>query len=588
MTDCDIVIRGGTIIDGSGGNPYVADVGICDGVVTVIGSVQGDAAEVIDATGKLVTPGFVDVHTHYDGQAIWSDRLDPSSRHGVTTVVMGNCGVGFAPCRQEDHELLVSVMEGVEDIPEVVMTEGLPWNWETFPQYLDALEARPRDIDVAAFLPHSPLRVYVMGERGANREAANAEDLAEMQRLIGEAIDAGALGFATSRVFFHRRRDGALIPSVESDWSELFAIGDAMARKGAGQLQIVTNVGEGVYDEEIAMLAEFAKKTGRPVTFTLAQTNSDRDAWRRALAAVESAKANGLSLIPQVFPRPVGMIMGLDTSVNPFTLCPTFRDELAGLPLTEKVVRMRDAAVREKLLNETPDEEGMPLFQMARSWDLTFPLQSPLDYEPSRERSIEALAAQAGVTSPEYMYDALLGDGGHAKFLMAVANYAEKSLDVVLEIMRHPDAILGLGDGGAHYGVICDASYPTFVLSHWTRDRNGEKLSIPEAVAALSRKPAEAIRLLDRGLVREGYKADINVIDYDRLQLGMPYMVSDLPGSGKRLMQGATGYVATIVSGEIILRNDKPSDALPGRLVRGAQATPGKPEPTGEQANRSA
>ena len=575
MSNFDVIIRGGTIVDGSGGAPYVADLAVKDGKIAQIGTIEGSADEVIDATGKIVTPGFVDLHTHYDGQAIWSNRLSPSSQHGVTTVVVGNCGVGFAPCRKEDHATLVSVMEGVEDIPEVVMTAGLPWDWETFPEYLDALDGRARDIDMAAYLPHSPLRVYAMGARGANREEATPEDLAEMQRLMAEALDAGALGFATSRVFVHQTKDGVNIPSYEANQRELFAIGQAMAEKNAGLFQIVVNIGE-VYDREIAFLTDFARQTGRPVTYTLAQTNTDSTSWQRTLATIDAANAEGLKITGQVFPRPVGLVMGLDTSVHPFTFCKVYEDELAHLPMVERVAKMRDPEMRARLLADEPHDPSQPIYLMARMFDRTYPLDSVADYEPPVGRSITELAAAAGVSPVEYVYDLLLEKDGYQMIYAAMANYADRNLDAVLEMMRNPNVVVALGDGGAHYGVVCDASYSTFLITHWTRDRKGERLPLAEAICGLTRRPAEIGGLLDRGLLAEGYKADINVIDYDRLEVLMPHMAQDLPGNGRRLMQNARGYVATLVSGEVILRDDQPTGTYPGRLVRGMQKDPAK------------
>ncbi len=575
MADFDIIIRGGTIVDGSGNEPFKADVAVKDGRIARVGTVEGAAAEVIDATGRIVTPGFVDLHTHYDGQAIWSNRLAPSSRHGVTTVVVGNCGVGFAPCRPADHDLLIAVMEGVEDIPEVVMTEGLPWDWETFPEYLDALDRRARDIDVAAYIPHSPLRVYAMGERGANRDEATPEDLARMQELVCEAIDAGALGFATSRVFVHQTLQGVNIPSFEANQRELLAIGEAMGRKGAGLFQLVANIGE-VYDREMAFLVEFAQKTGRPVTYTLAQTNTDSTGWRRTLDLFDAANAQGCKITGQVFPRPVGLVMGLDTSVHPFTFCKVYEAELAHLPLAERVAKMRNPEMCARLIADEPHDATQPIYMMARDVARCYPLRTAADYEPDTSKSIAQLAQAAGVSPTEYLYDYLLEQDGYSLIYAALANYADGTLDPVLEMMNNPNVVVGLGDGGAHYGVVCDASYSTFLLTHWTRDRAGERMPLATAVRGLTREPAEVAGMLDRGLLAEGYKADINVIDYDRLEVLMPYMLQDLPGNGRRLFQEASGFVATIVSGEVILRDDTPTDAFPGRLVRGMQKDPAR------------
>jgi N-acyl-D-amino-acid deacylase len=573
MSDYDLIIRNGTIVDGSGTRPFAGDLAVRDGLIAKVGSVTGSARTEIDATGRIVTPGFVDIHTHYDGQAIWSERLIPSSQHGVTTVVLGNCGVGFAPCRPQDHGLLVSVMEGVEDIPEIVMTSGLPWDWETFPEYLDALDKRRRDIDVAAYLPHSPLRVYVMGERGANRDAATDEDLAEMKRLAADALDAGAIGFATSRLVAHRTGHGEQIPSYAAAEQEILSVGQAMREKGSGLLQMVTDIHDR-YDPDIAFLERFATETGRPVTFTLAQVNWDPQAWRRALRMVDRAVTNGEKVTAQVFPRPVGMILGLDTTLSPFSLCPTYVSELAGLPMADRVARLRDPAIRARLLAETPDDPSTPIYLMARDWDRIFPLNTAADYEPPRDQSISALAAEAGVTPLEFIYDALLDKGGYALFYAALANYAEQTLDPVFEMMGNPNVVIALGDGGAHYGVVCDASYPTFVLAHWTRDRDGAKFALADAIKGLTRTPARTVGLEDRGLLAEGYKADINVIDYENLTLHAPHMIDDLPGGGRRLMQEADGFVATIVSGTVIQRDGHPTGDLPGRLVRGTRAQP--------------
>ncbi|SNS65774.1 N-acyl-D-aspartate/D-glutamate deacylase [Sphingomonas laterariae] len=572
MAEFDLVLRGGLIADGSGGDPQVGDVAIRGDRIVAVGAVAGQGAREIDVAGRVVAPGFVDIHTHYDGQAIWSDRLNPSSQHGVTTVVVGNCGVGFAPCRPGDHDLLINVMEGVEDIPGVVMAEGLDWHWESFPQYLDALEARPRDIDIAAYLPHSPLRVYAMGDRGAAREAANDDDLARMRTIAKQAIEAGALGFATSRTFIHRTAAGQQIPSFDASQAELEAVAMGLADAGDGIIQAVLDVPMRSWDDEIAMLRAVIRKTGRPATFTLAAPNSGPRLWEPVLAMLDDARAEGQQLSAQVFPRPIGMIAGLELSTNPFSLCPTFQ-AIAQLPLAEKVARMRDPDFRAKLVREAP-ADGHPLTQMGRAWDWMFLLTDEPDYEPALDKSVSAIAKARGVTPEEVAYDLLLEDDGHAMLLIALGNFFEGRLDAVQAMLDHPNVVVGLGDGGAHYGVICDASFPTFTLQHWVRDRTGSRMPLGQAVKMLAHDPARTVGLHDRGLIAPGYKADINVIDLDRLRLCKPEVRYDLPAGGRRLDQRAEGYDFTIVSGAIIAERDTPTSARPGRLVRGTQSAP--------------
>lgn len=573
QTKPDLVIRNGTILDGGGGEPFKADVAIADGRIIAIGVVEQAGERELDATGLLVTPGFVDIHTHYDGQAIWSDRLNPSSSHGVTTAVLGNCGVGFAPCRPADHDLLIRVMEGVEDIPGVVMAEGLSWNWETFPQYLDALEARHRDIDVAVYLPHSPVRVYVMGERGANREAATPEDLTKMREIAREAVAAGAIGFATSRVVVHRTADGAAIPSFQAAREELEEIGSGMADAGGGIIQLVPDLptAEG-WIPELQRMVEIGRATGRPITFTLGAGNSGPPIWRDALKLLHAARAEGISIAAQIFPRPVGLIAGFNLSTNPFCLTPTYKT-LAQLPIEEKIERLRDPEIRARIIAEKP-EQGHPLAVMGRSFDWMFPLTEPPNYEPALQDSIGAQARALGKSPEELAYDHLLTANGHAMLLVALGNFPNGSLDDLAELIGDDAVVLGLGDGGAHYGMICDASYPTFMLSHWARDRKGLKIALPAVIKSLTSDPAGVVGLKDRGRIAVGYKADINVIDLERLTLHAPKVVFDLPAGGRRLDQSATGYTATIVAGEIISTNGTPTGHLPGRLVRGARRQP--------------
>ncbi|MGC2652594.1 MAG: amidohydrolase family protein [Mycobacterium sp.] len=568
----DLIIRNGTIVDGLGSEPYVADVAVCDGVITAVGAVDGDAGREIDATGLLVTPGFVDLHTHYDGQAIWSERLTPSSAHGVTTVVMGNCGVGFAPCRQEDHDVLVDVMAGVEDIPGVVMTDGLPWTWETFPEFMDAIEARRRDIDVAAYLPHSPLRVYVMGQRGADREPATAEDLAKMRALAKEAVEIGAVGFASSRLTIHKTESGSPIPSYDAAREELEEIARGVVDGGGGLLQFVPDLPGGGYQPVLQTVFDVAEDVGLPLTFTMVVTNVGEPSWPDAITMIEKANAAGGDVTAQLLPRPIGLVIGLQLTANPFVLYPSYR-AIAHLPLAERAAEMRKPEVRARILADKPGE-GHPILYAAQMWDWIFPLEDRPDYEPDPSTSIAARARARGVSPMEEAYDRLLDDDGRAMLLVATSNLENYSLDTVGELLHRDDVVLGLGDGGAHYGMICDASYTTFFLAHWARDRKAGRFSVSEAVRELTSVPARIARLADRGRIAVGYKADLNVIDHAGLQLHKPIISHDLPAGGSRLDQTAEGYVATIVSGEVIAENGVPTDARPGKLIRGRQPVP--------------
>ncbi|CDO09449.1 amidohydrolase [Mycolicibacterium cosmeticum] len=569
----DLVIRNGTIVDGSGEEPYDGDVAVTDGVITAVGTVPGSGSRDIDATGLLVTPGFVDLHTHYDGQAIWSDRMTPSSAHGVTTAVMGNCGVGFAPCRPADHETLVDVMAGVEDIPGVVMVDGLPWTWETFPEFLDALDARRRDIDVAAFLPHSPLRVYVMGRRGVDREPATAEDLAQMRKLAAEAVEVGALGFASSRLTIHKTESGQPIPSYEAGHDEIEAIALGVKDAGGGLIQFVPDLLAADYEGALQAVFDVAADVGLPVTFTLAIGNAGPALHLDALRMVEKANTDGGQITAQIFPRPIGLVIGLQLSGNPFITYPSYR-ALEGLPLAERVTQMRKPEVRERILNDSPAGDGHPLMFAVQAWDYIFPLGDPPNYEPDPSDSIAARAAARGVSPAEEAYDRLLDDDGRAMLLVTLANFRDGSLDTVADLIRRDDVVLGLGDGGAHYGMICDASFPTYMLTHWARDRATGRLGVAEVVRELTTVPARVAGLADRGRIAVGYKADLNVIDHDALRLHKPTVAHDLPAGGRRLDQAADGYVATIVSGEIIAERGKPTAARPGKLIRGRQPAP--------------
>ncbi len=573
----DLIIRNGTIVDGLGGEPYVGDVAVRDGVIASVGSVNGAAAgREIDATGLLVTPGFVDLHTHYDGQSIWSERLTPSSAHGVTTVVMGNCGVGFAPCRQSDHDVLVDVMAGVEDIPGVVMTDGLPWTWETFPEYLNALDGGQRDIDVAAYLPHSPLRVYVMGQRGADREPATPDDLARMRALAKEAIEVGALGFASSRLTIHKTESGSPIPSYDAAREEIEEIAKGVVDGGGGLLQFVPDIPSGGYQPVLQTVFDVAEDVGLPVTFTLVVANAGDPTWEDAITMIEKANANagagGPQFTAQLLPRPIGLIIGLQLTANPFVLYPSYR-EIAHLPLAERVAEMRKPEVRARILADKPGV-GHPILYVAQMWDWIYPLGEYPDYEPDPADSIGARARARGVDPMQEAYDRLLDDDGRAMLLVATSNLANNSLDTVGTLLHRDDVVLGLGDGGAHYGMICDASYSTYFLAHWARDRKAGRFSVPEAVRELTSVPARVAGLGDRGRIAVGYKADLNVIDHAALRLHKPVIRHDLPAGGRRLDQTAEGYIATIVSGEVIAENGAPTDARPGKLVRGRRPSP--------------
>ena len=571
----DLVIRGGELADGRGGPLRQADVAVADGRIAAVGRFEGRGREEIDARGKLVTPGFVDVHTHYDGQATWDSRLQPSSWHGVTTAVMGNCGVGFAPVRPEHRARLVELMEGVEDIPGTALHEGLSWRWESFADYLDALAQRPRDVDVAAYLPHGALRVYVMGERGARLEAADADDLQRMRALSAEAMRAGAIGFSSSRSVNHRSIKGEPTPSLRASEDELQAIAAGLQDAGSGLLQFISDFVQPSMEEEFGMLTRLVQASGRPLTYSLAQSFRAPDGWRRLLALTEQANARGLSITGQVAPRPIGVLLSLQGSRNVFTGCASM-DALAGLPLDDKVARLRDPALRARILTEYAHAERDPLVPRFGAFERIFAFgdDGQPDYEPPPHRSITALAAQRGVTPAELAYELQLAHDGRTFLFAPFANYADGHLDVCHDMLAHPNTVPGLGDGGAHVSVICDGSFPTYLLQHWGRDRARGRFDLGWLVKRQTADTARTVGLLDRGVVAAGYRADLNVIDMDRLDVGVPTMVADLPAGGRRLLQRARGYDATIVAGVPTYRDSDATGALPGRLVRGPQAAP--------------
>ncbi|MBL6616228.1 MAG: amidohydrolase family protein [Reyranella sp.] len=562
-----LVIRGGTIVDGTGRKPFVGDVAVVDGKIVEVGTVTIKADQEIDAKGLLVTPGFVDIHTHYDAQAIWSNRLDPSSWNGVTTVMMSNCGVGFAPCKPHEREVLVALMEGVEDIPEVVMTEGLPWNWETFPDFMNRLGERQYDVDIVTQVPHAAIRVYVMGQRGADREPATDEDRREMARLVAEGIEAGALGFSTSNAIAHKTLAGKPTPTLASAEEELAVIAEAVGKTGKGWVQIITDFDDPV--EELTRLRRVAARSGRPMSLTLAQREGKPGHWKLLLDMIEDANKDGVKLLAQIMGRQIGINFGFEISLNPFCERPSYK-AIANLPFEERLQRLQDPAVRAAILAEkTPDAS---LERRLNTWDRIFELGTPPNYEPPLEASMAARAKAAGVPVEEFVYDLLLKDGGTTILFRPVTNYVDGNLDACLEMMKHPNTVMGLGDGGAHYSFICDSSTTTYTITHWTRDRTrGEKMPIEWVVKRLSSDPARTIGLNDRGVIAPGYKADLNVIDYNRLNVGPLHVVYDLPAGGRRLNQRTEGYVATILSGTPVYREGEATGALPGRLVRGPQ-----------------
>ena len=566
--DYQLIIRGGTVVDGSGGKAMSADVAISDGLIVEVGRILGTAEEEIDAGGLIVTPGFVDVHTHYDGQITWENRMAPSSNHGVTTVLMGNCGVGFAPCRTGDQDLMIRLMEGVEDIPHAVMAAGVPFNWTSFPDYLDALEKRRSDVDFAAQIPHSPLRVYVMGERGANLEPANEQDLAQMRRLVTEAIEAGALGVSTSRNLFHRFRNGKLAPSIHSELAELKALAGGLKDAGDGVFQCIPDIdGDGA--DEVRLLEAIAEGCGRPINFSLIPMPNKPANWDIYVDAVRTAPDRGLRFNAQFLPRAMGVLFGLDLSFHPFSLNPSYR-ALADLPLAEKVEKLQDPELRARILSEEPEDPN-PAFEGLIKAGLTlYRLDEPANYDFAEEESLQAEAARTGRPLADVIYDALLESEGRA-ILCAYGSSVRDTLARAAGLIGEDNMIVALGDGGAHYAMICDAAYPTYMLAN-RLGRQG--LDLPRLVKSLTSQPAESVGLLDRGRIAPGYKADINILDPERIVLHRPQIQADLPAGGKRLRQEADGYVATLLSGTVTYRDGVPTGALPGKLVRGTRTAP--------------
>ncbi|MEM7254587.1 MAG: amidohydrolase family protein [Pseudomonadota bacterium] len=563
----DIVIRNGTILDGTGTEAYLGDVAVANGKIVGIGaSVDGRGHREIDAQGQLVIPGWVDAHTHYDGQATWDAEMTPSAWHGVTTIVMGNCGVGFAPAKAEQHGWLIELMEGVEDIPGAALAEGLEYNWESFPEYLDALESQSRTIDVAAQMPHHALRVYVMGERAVNNEDATADDIATMARLTGEAINAGALGFTTSRTYVHRTSKGDHVPGMYAAPDELVGIAKGM---GGGAFGMISDFVD--EDADMAWMRRVVAESGRPLWFLLTRWDHEGDKWKRMLDRTAAAAADGLDIRAQVANRPIGALMSLAGSLHPFIGHREYK-AIAHLPVAERAAKMREKAVRLAILSEERNVKSPFMKTVTQDFHKLFPLVEPLDFEPTADKSVQAIAEREGRTPAEVAYDLLsAGDGGQT-FFFPLVNYGEGDLEVVRAMMTHPQTLLGLGDGGAHCGVICDASMPTTLLSHWARDRQrGDKLPLEWLVKRQTADNADYFAMHDRGRLKAGLRADINIIDFDQLNVGLPHIVHDLPAGGRRFVQRAKGYTATLVNGEVIVENDELTGRRPGRLFRGGR-----------------
>jgi N-acyl-D-aspartate/D-glutamate deacylase len=568
----DLVIRGGTVVDGTSGPARDADVAIDGDRITAVASQLGRGRREVDARGLLVTPGWVDIHTHYDGQVTWDPYLTPSCWHGVTTVVMGNCGVGFAPARPDRHEWLIGLMEGVEDIPGTALAEGLRWEWESFPQYLDALARTPRALDVGAQVPHGAVRAYVMGDRGARNEAPTSDDVARMAAIVRDGIAAGALGFTTSRTLLHRAVDGEPVPGTFAGEAELFGITRAMGAVGHGVFEMAADLMP--EEPELDWMERLARDTGRPLSFACLQNDLDPVQWRRLLAASERAAAGGVRLVPQVAARPTSLLLGLQSSAHPFVAHQSYR-AIAHLPLAERVARMREPATRRAIVDEEPVFDDPRAAFVATTFHKLFPLGDPPDYEPDPSQSVAAIAARSGRPAAEVAYDLLLERDGRALLYLPLLNYSDGDFEAIRTMLLHPESVIGLGDGGAHCGLICDAGTPTFLLTHWVRDRRrGPRLPLEWVVERQTRRTAALYGLRDRGVLAPGMKADVNVIDFDALALQAPEIVFDLPARGRRLIQKAAGYRLTVKSGRPIFADGAPTGTLPGVLVRGPQPAP--------------
>ena len=572
MTTYDLVVRGGTVIDGNGTRPRTADIAVVDDTIAEVGSVAGRGRLEIAADGALVTPGFVDIHAHYDGQATWDHHLTPSSWHGVTTVVMGNCGVGFAPVRPSDHGRLIELMEGVEDIPGSALHEGLTWEWQSFAEYLDAVAAVHHDIDLAAQVPHGAVRLHVMGERGAAREPATADDIDQMAEIVAAGVAAGALGFSTSRTMNHRTSRGEPTPTLTASEAELVGIARALGRLGSGVLQVVSDHAD--RDEEFAVFRRMVADSGRPLSFSLVQNPFEPESFRSVLARVERARADGLAITAQVSARAIGLLLGLPCTLNPFMNNPVFA-EIADRPVTVQARAMADEGFKARVLEAAAGDKVRKLGGgLIHRFDAMFELCDPPDYEPDASESIAARAEREGRDALEFAYDLLASGDGTTLLYLPALNFAGGNLDAVEVMLRHQHTVPGLGDGGAHVGTICDGSFPTTLLAHWGRDRQHGRIDLPFLVQRQCRDTARTVGLFDRGVLAPGFRADLNVIDFDRLRPRRPEVRYDLPAGGRRLVQRADGYQHTFVAGREVMRGGEPTGTLPGRLVRGPQSAP--------------
>ena len=562
----DLIIKNGSIYDGKGSEPYQADIAISNEKIVEIGDIKGEAKKVIDAEGKIVTPGFVDIHTHYDGQVTWDPYLRPSTYHGVTTVVMGNCGVGFSPCKPDQRDWLIGLMEGVEDIPGTALHEGIDWEWESFPEYLDALEKKPLAIDVGTQIPHGAVRAYVMGERGINHEEASQEEIDTMKEIVQEAIKAGAYGFSTSRTEKHNDVNGNLTPSITAHKNELVEIAKSLGEINQGVLQGISDFYD--FDSEFDIFKAMSKESGRPISITVEQQDARPEWWEQLLDGIEDAQSEGINMYGQVPPRATGILMGLTATLNPFRFHPAYM-EIADLSLEERVEIMSNDEFKEKLLNDNALSINPLVDEIVNSYSKMFKLGEPANYEPDPEMSFESLANSSNMTAQEIAYDAMLEKDGRALIYHPLFNYQTGDLSLVEKMLKHPYTISGLGDAGAHCGAISDASFPTTLVQHWSRDRSrGSKLPLETVIKMQTSETANLLGIKDRGVLEKGYKADINIIDYEGLTLHEPEIINDLPAGGRRLVQKASGYDYTIVSGEVAFIKGEATGALNGRLIR--------------------